>query len=501
MIKPALAEYLLKKWSPVLEATKHIESEDMRLDTAVVLENTERMQRRLPTLASVNEAIAPGTGLANAGMPGLNTPDDGSGVLGQITGYTKPTVGADPNTAKSGSENNVLPTLIIPMVRRIFPELMAHDTTSVQPMTGPVGFAFAYRAMYGDVGQIDASLKLKTVHPKVEDRELGYKNMYATFTGAEKDLKWDENGHTTKADAKAAFEAYYAGTGRAKDLFGQGALTIDGEWAAVGRGENPQFPSVSFNLLHKEVVARTRKLSAHWSLDVQEDANAMQGIDISEEMMSGIGYELAAEIDRQLLSSQVYSALNGNKFATWTPASADGFDQIGRLQTLMTEINYRANLIAENTRRGAANFAIASTKATSLIQRFQQKVFTPNENGKIPSIPNVGVGSLLKVGLINEGNQLLIRDTFAHGDYVLLGFRGNQKGDTGIIFCPYVPVQMMKAVDPTTFSPILGARTRYGVLDNVWGSENYYYFIGLEGLADTVPGIHAEKKFTFFSEQ
>lgn len=493
MIKPALAEYLLKKWSPVLEATKHIESEDMRLDTAVVLENTERMQRRLPTLASVNEAIAPGTGLANAGMPGLNTPDAGSGVLGQITGYTKPRVGADPNTAQSGSENNVLPTLIIPMVRRIFPELMAHDTTSVQPMTGPVGFAFAYRAMYGDKGRIDAELDMDG-----KERELGYKNMYASFTGAEKKLEFGTNAVT---EAEKKFKQYYAGDGTGNELVGQGALTIDGEWAAVGRGENPQFPSVSFNLLHKEVVARTRKLSAHWSLDVQEDANAMQGIDISEEMMSGIGYELAAEIDRQLLSAQVYSALNGKKFATWTPASADGFDQIGRLQTLMTEINYRANLVAENTRRGAANFAISSTKATSLIQRFQQKTFTPNENGKIPSIPNVGVGTLLKVGLINEGNQLLIRDTFAHGDYVLLGFKGNQKGDTGIIFCPYVPVQMMKAVDPTTFSPILGARTRYGVLDNVWGSENYYYFIGLEGLADTVPGINAEKKFTFFSEQ
>lgn len=492
MIKPALAEHLLKKWSPVLEATQHIESEDMRLDTAVVLENTERMQRRLPTLASVNEAIAPGTGLANAGMPGLNTPDAGSGVLGQNKDWKNinPTNNTNIVTPEDGSSNNVLPTLIIPMVRRIFPELMAHDTTSVQPMTGPVGFAFAYRAMYGDKGRIDAKLDMVG-----KERELGYKNMYASFTGAEDKLEFGTNAVT---EAEKKFKQYYAGDGTGNELVGQGALTIDGEWAAVGRGANPQFPSVSFNLLHKEVVARTRKLSAHWSLDVQEDANAMQGIDISEEMMSGIGYELAAEIDRQLLSAQVYAALNGKKFATWTPASADGFDQIGRLQTLMTEINYRANLIAENTRRGAANFAISSTKATSLIQRFQQKTFTPNENGKIPSIPNVGVGTLLKVGLINEGNQLLIRDTFAHGDYVLLGFKGNQKGDTGIIFCPYVPVQMMKAVDPTTFSPILGARTRYGVLDNVWGSENYYYFIGLEGLADIVPGIHAEKKFTFF---
>lgn len=484
MIKPELAEHLLKKWSPVLEATKHIDSEDMRLDTAVVLENTERSALGRPTLASVNEAFTytGDTGLASAGMPGLNTPTAGSGVLGTNSGY---------NNVADGKQNNVLPTLIIPMVRRIFPELMAHDTVSVQPMTGPVGFAFAYRAVYGKKGQIDGKFDVSTYEGSgkgidKDPYELGYNNMYAQFTGASAD-NVDETDEMWKA---------YTG-GRA-NMHGAGATTVDGEWAAVGN-DNPQYPQVSFNLLHKEVVAKTRKLAAHWSLDVQEDANAMQGIDISEEMMSGIGYELAAEIDRQILSSQVLAAIKGKKTATWTPASADGYDQKTRLETLVTEINYYANLIAQNTRRGAANFAIASTKATSLIQRFQTTPFQSNEHGKIPSVPNTGVGSLLKVGMINNGNQLLIRDTFAEGDYLLLGYKGSQKGDTGIIFCPYIPVQMLKAVDPRTFSPILGARTRYGVLDNVWGSENYYYFIALKGLNATVPGIHADKMFTMFA--
>lgn len=484
MINAKLAAALLDKWTPVLEATDHIEKEETRLNTAIVLENTERKMLHKPTLMAVNEAFdhTGSMGVGAAGMPGLNVKGKAdSGVLGLNDGYGAPV---------DGTQNNVLPTMLIPMVRRIFPELMAQDTVSVQPMTGPIGFAFAYRALYGDKGQIDGGFET----PKGEiqgttENELGWNNMYANYSGASAD---PASGATD--EKQKAWKSY---TGSKTGLYGVGAETIDGEWAGVGY-DKPQFPQVKFNLMHKEVVAKTRKLAAHWSLDVQEDANAMQGIDISEEMMAGIGYELAAEIDRQILSSQTWAAINAGHIAHWTPVSADGYDQMSRLQTLITDVNYYSNKIAENTRRGAANFAIASTKATSLIQRFQTTPFQANEHGKIPSLPNTGVGSLLKVGMINNGNQLLIRDTFAGGDYILLGFKGTQKGDTGVIFCPYIPVQMLKAIDPQTFSPILGARTRYGVLDNIWGSGNYYYFMALDDLGGDVPGIHESKKFTFF---
>ena len=477
MISQEKAVSLLKKWSPVLEATGRIRNEEIRLATAVVLENSER---QVMGKKCINEAA--GLGVGDVGIASYNTRHDGtSGVLG----LDRATAGGDPI-----GNNNVLPTLVIPMVRRIFPELMAHETTSVQPMTGPVGFAFAFRALYGKKGQIDGAF------PTPDDaingtnmNELGYNNMYANFTGA-------SAAAPTADAAKKAWEAY-AGTDTKQRLYGTGRDTELAEWAAIGSDADPTFPQVSFDWLRSTVEAKTRKLGAHWSLDVQEDANAMQGIDISEEMMSMIGYELAAEIDRQIVSSQVLAAINAGRTATWSPMSADGIDQMGRLGTLFTEINYHSNMIAQRTRRGSANFAIASTKATSLIQRVGAQSFIANETGKIPSLPNSGVGSLLKVGLMNGGAQLLIRDTFANGDYILLGFKGTQKGDTGIIYCPYVPVQMMKATDPHTFSPILGARTRYGLLDNVWGSGNYYTFIALEGLSGNVLGISSEKKFLY----
>ena len=486
MINSKLAVELLKKWNPVLEATSPIADEELMLNTAIVLENTERRVMHKPSLSAVSEAFdhSAGVGVGTAGVQGLNTPAADSGVLGLNSGYGAPV---------DGTQNNVLPTMLIPMVRRIFPELMAQETVSVQPMTGPIGFAFAYRSMYGSKGQIDGKFATPTdAYNNTTGDESGYNRIYANFSGASADP-------TVGAEASAAamWAKYTGATG--SNLYGEGAATMDAEWAGVG--DTPQMPQMKFKLLHKEVVARTRKLAAHWSLDVQEDANAMQGIDVGEEMMAGIGYELAAEIDRQILSSQIWAGIKAGHSSTWSPAHADGYDQMSRLQTLITEVNYYANKIAENTRRGGANFAVASTKATSLLQRFQAQPFQANESGKIPSVPNVGVGTLLKVGMINSGNQLLIRDTFAGGDYLMLGFRGSMKGDTGVIFCPYIPVQMLKATDPETFSPILGARTRYGVLDNIWGAGNYYWFIALEDLASqNLPGISTDnaKQFTFF---
>ena len=161
MISQEKAVSLLKKWSPVLEATGRIRNEEIRLATAVVLENSER---QVMGKKCINEAA--GLGVGDVGIASYNTPHDGtSGVL------------------KTG--NNVLPTLVIPMVRRIFPELMAHETTSVQPMTGPVGFAFAFRALYGKNGQIDGKFETPTdAINGTNMNELGYNNMYANFTGA-----------------------------------------------------------------------------------------------------------------------------------------------------------------------------------------------------------------------------------------------------------------------------------------------------------------------------
>jgi hypothetical protein len=488
MISQALADSLLKKWNPVLESAGGIADDEIRLNTAMVMENTERFQHGL---RPVCEAADVKLGVGPVGIPGVNTKGDTtSGVLGKNSGYT---------TADDGTSNNVLPSLVIPMIRRIFPELMAHTTMSVQPMTGPVGYAFAFRSLYnakGGLGSPSGSVEVPSgEYNGTTQREIGYNNIQTAYTGK-------KGTAPTAAAAASAWNSFTgaseAGSGvpyKDNNFLGTGASTEDGEWASIADGT---YPTIGFDFKKVMVEAKSRKLAAHWSLELQEDAKAMQGVDVSEEMVGSIGYELQSEIDRQLLVSQVLAGINAGNVSHWTPVSADALDQHGRISTLLVEINYAANLVAEQTRRGSANFAIAPTRVTSLLQSTVAQSFIANEKGNIPGLPNNGVGTLLKVGLINGGSQLLIRDTLSKGTYVLLGYKGSQTGDSGVIFCPYVPVQMMQATDPNTFTPILGARTRYGVLDNAFGSGNYFRYLMVEGINAPISALTAQGRVFLF---
>jgi len=151
----------------------------------------------------------------------------------------------------------------------------------------------------------------------------------------------------------------------------------------------------------------------------------------------------------------------------------------------MTSINDKSQEIATATRRGSANFVITSPKVTAVIQRLNSNSFVSSNNASMPSVPETGVGSLVKVGLINDGTQLLIRDTFAGGNFALLGYKGNSPWDAGVIYSPYIPLQLMRAIKDSDFTPEVGVRTRYGVMGNVWGSSNYYQFIAINDLTDT----------------
>jgi len=440
------AQKLKAKWAPVLEAGPAIDSEEKKLTTAMVLETTHRsfVQRGL---------IVEGDTGMNTGLAG-----DGSVANGVL-----------------GANDFHWPSMVIPMVRRIFPALISQEIVGVQPMTGPIGFAFAFRAMYGANGRLGvgdynpqvpapSNGVIGTGIPNVSGAEIGYNNVFTQYTGASAVAPSD------------AYWAAYAGTS-IEDGVGAG-LGTDSEYAKL----NDKYPMAKFQLIKQGVEAKTRKLGAQWSPEVAEDMMAMHGIDVESEMVNTVTYEIAAEIDRQLLNEQVKVAITGAKTSTWTPVSADGRNQIERIGTLLTHLNTKSNKIAEATRRGSANFCIASTGVTSILQRLAADAFQPSSKGAIPSLPNSGVGSLIKVGLINGGAQLLIRDTFAGGNYALLGYKGEHRGDSGVVYCPYIPVQMIKAMNPETLTPVLGARTRYGVLNNVWGSANYFQFVKIDNL-------------------
>lgn len=447
---------LLKKWSPILESGKKIASESTKIALAQILENTRNFYKMQGML---NEA-----GIAHADVIGTKQP--GATVL---TGKERM-----PYSGTGDYGDYYLPNVVIPMLRRIMPDLIANDLVGVQPLHGPVGYALAYRPTYNDNGIVGyGSLDNKGI-------EIGYAPTDPRYTGAE-----------LTADVPSADASYwdaYAGTGASAWYKGVGQTVGEGEYASLwgnGANGNGTYPTVSFGLVKSAVEAKTRKLAAHWSPELAEDMQAMHGIDVEREMVNTLTYEVGAEIDRQIITEMVKAAITGGSVSEWSPISADGLDQMGRLATLLTQITVEAQQIAIRTRRGNANFVVTTPRVCALLQQLSMNKFTSfKSTDAIPTVPDTGVGALAKVGLINDDQQLLVRDSYAStgaADYVLMGYKGKQAGDSGIIYCPYIPLQLSKVMQPGSFTPSVGARTRYGIMSNPWDAKNFYHFMKVTG--------------------
>ena len=449
---------LLKKWGAILETGKKIVNESTKIALAQVLENTRNYYKMKGML---NEA-----GIHQADVTGGYT--KGAGVLR----------GDDNVPYATGVQGDVyLPNVVMPMLRRIMPDLIANDLVGVQPLNGPVGYALAYRPLYdvqGAAGQI----------PELTS-EIGYSPVDTRWTGTM------DNGKSELGYGRVPAKGLSAGV---NDFWDAYAGTSNGAWEGKGMplGEseyldiNSTYPTVSFGLVKSAVEAKTRKLAAHWSPELAEDMQAMHGVDVEREMVNTLTYEVGAEIDRQIITEMVKAAITGGSVSEWTPLSADGLDQMGRLATLLTQITVEAQQIAIRTRRGAANFVVTTPRICALLQQLSMNKFTSfKSTDAIPTVPDSGVGALAKVGLINDDQQLLVRDSYAatgSSDYVLMGYKGKQAGDSGIIYCPYIPLQLSKLIQPGTFTPSIGARTRYGIMSNPWDARNFYHFMKISSV-------------------
>lgn len=460
---------LLKKWAPILESGKKIQSESTKVALAQVLENTRNFYKMHNML---NEAGIPYGGPIGEN-PAVERNGDSNGFL-----KGKASVPYSNGSLTDGYGDYYLPSVVIPMLRRIMPDLIANDLVGVQPLHGPVGYALAYRPIYGNNGVAGYGTL------DINGREIGYQPTDPRYTGAA--LSADPAGD-------AGMWAAYAGDSLSAWGRGVGQDTAAAEYANLwgknpygqGQGDNGTYPTVSFGLVKSAVEAKTRKLAAHWSPELAEDMQAMHGIDVEREMVNTLTYEVGAEIDRQIITEMVKAAITGNSTSEWTPVSADGLDQMGRLATLLTQITVEAQQIAIRTRRGNANFVVTTPRVTALLQQMSINKYTSFKNtDAIPTVPDTGVGALAKVGLINDDSMLLVRDSYAQNgafDYALLGYKGKQAGDSGIIYCPYIPLQLSKVLQPGSFTPSVGARTRYGVMSNPWDAKNFYHFMKISG--------------------
>jgi len=424
---------IVEKWAPMLDG---LNTDEQVKSTAVMLENQSRFIDK--EMGVLNEA----------GLYSLSSPNN--------VGIGAPVGSASEVGTDSGTPSGVAryKQIAIPMVRRIFPELLAHKLVGVQPMTGPVGLAYALRFRASNANGTYA-----------EGTELGYNNIESGYTGSHSTLE----GEQLNEDA-----GNFGGPG--------GTTTRE----------------VGMTIEQKEIVARTRKLKARWSIEVEQDLGAMHNLDFEEEIMDLMAYEIAAEIDRELVNRIVNAAkaggtLNWDYGAIGVPVSganplqvADGRWQQEKFRTLYTTILNAAEEIARTTRMGPGNWVIVSPRVAVALQSLPDFQFAPVKGTVDPL--KFGVA---EVGTLGNGMKVY-RDTFAYSapagsggdDYAVVGYKGGKESETGIIYCPYIPVMFQKAIGQESFSPRAGVMTRYGILDQLFGSQLFYRYINIQGLSD-----------------
>lgn len=480
---------LLNTWKPLLEAkgtnVREFKDAKQATMTAVLLENQyKHMQSRpdvygrLPALESlVTEGLDSQEvfhGYSNgdpAWSANANQPQNG-----EYGNSVTPT-----NNDFYAKGDTRLPSVIMPMIRRTFPELLANEIVGVQPMSGPVGMAFALRYQYDNESLATLTPDGgNTVNPappayRGNGQEAAYNYLNSAHTG------------TTSADLDALGVQGTATSGSDFDFVqedqGVARLLQDAEMTT-------DIPQMTLSIEKTAVEAGSRKLAVKHSLELEQDLKNMHNISIDDEMTSLMSYELQAEIDRELLMRIIQTTLNagaGKGYSIWSPASADGRWSAERAVNLWQAIRVQARLVGLRNRRGAANFAVVTPYVAAILETLPNfKTFEIQGNvEQVYGNSRAGTLGNLKVFVDTRSEaqyQSAIRDTRV--DYILLGYKGPDTSDCGLVYLPYIPVQIQRTMGANDFSPRIGLSTRYAIAANLFGSENYYHMIILKGLTD-----------------
>ena len=318
-------------------------------------------------------------------------------------------------TAGATSAGNVatLNRVILPVIRRVMPTVIANELVGVQPLTGPVGQIHTLRVRYSD-----------------------------TFTGS-------AGGSTTAGEE--ALSPFKIAEGYSGATTGKPASTAALEGVAGNK--------LSIQILKQTVEAKTRKLSARWTFEAAQDAQAQQGIDIEAEIMAALAQEITAEIDQEVLRSL---ASLSSTVLTYDQAAVSGTATFvgDEHAALAVQINRAANLIAQRTRRGAGNWAVVSPTTLTLLQSATTSAFARTTEGTFEAPTNTKF-----VGTLNSAMKVYV-NTYAENDNVLVGYKGGSESDAAAFYCPYIPLMSSGVVlDPSTFEPVVSFMTRYGYVE------------------------------------
>ena len=413
---------LIEKWSPVLneESAGSIKDHHRKAVTAAVLENQE--------IALKEE------GMINEAAP----------------------------TQATGSVANWNPVLIA-LVRRAMPNLMAYDICGVQPMSGPTGLIFAMKSLF------------KTTRGgATADNEALFNEAITPYSG-DSSASQGSAGPSGLTGIDSAGQDSNLDDQRVTDGFGGGMSTANAEGlGSSGAGPNSSFAEMGFSIEKATVTAKSRALKAEYSLELAQDLKAIHGLDAETELANILSTEILAEINREVVRTinsqaktgalQANTAINGI-FNVQT--DADGRWSVEKFKGLILQIEREANVIAKETRRGKGNFIVCSSDTASALAASGMLDYTPAmaTNLNVDDTGNTFAGTL-------NGRMRVYIDPYSTTDYITVGYKGTNPYDAGIFYCPYVPLTMVRAVAENTFQPKIGFKTRYGMVSNPFAARS-----------------------------
>ena len=351
---------------------------------------------------------------------------------------------APANNIGSGNIGSYDPVMIT-LLRRTMPNLIAYDIAGVQPMTGPTGLIFAYRPHYNS--QTDAGT------PFYSESNTGFSSLTSG------------NNAFGQANSTTGSAGVPSGNSSVYNFVG-GMNTANGE--ALGTSGNPDFAQMAYSLDKVTVTARTRALKAEYSIELAQDLKAIHGLDAEIELQNLLSTELLSEINREVVRTIGGTAVPGAVDTTTAGTFDLDVDSNGRwavekFKGLLFQIEREMNAIAKATRRGRGNILICSSDVASALQMAGMLQYTPALAGN--DALNVDDTGNTFVGILNGRIRVYI-DPYATGNYFVAGYKGNNAYEAGLFYCPYVPLQLVRAVDPNSFQPKIGFKTRYGMVAN-----------------------------------
>ena len=413
-----LNEELNTKWQPILEHPdlERISDPHKRSVTAIILENTQ---------VALREGSAWSTNTLLNETPANNIGDGATNV-------------------------DTYDPVLISLVRRSMPNLMAYDICGVQPMTGPSGLIFAMKSRFANTANlIDTTQE-------------------ALFNEADTDF----SGTTDDGGASHA-----NGLGAGSEKTGRGVETTNME-------ANTAYEEMGFTIDKVTVTAKSRALKAEYTTELAQDLKAIHGLDAETELANILSAEILSEINREVIRTIFHTAKAGAQSDT---ASAGTFDldvdsngrwSVEKFKGLMFQIEREANEIAKQTRRGKGNVLICSSDVASALQMAGVLDYAP----ALANSLNVDDTGNTFAGVMN-GRMKVYIDPYAGGNYMIVGYKGSSAFDAGIFYCPYVPLQMVRAVGEDSFQPKIGFKTRYGMVANPFATSN-----GTGAIDNTAPG-------------